>query len=382
MGLTAENLASQYGISRDEQDAYALASQEKAAAAQAAGRLNAEVTPIGPVDRDGCVRADTSAAKLGQLKAAFKADGSVTAGNSSPLTDGATATLVCSEDFVHKHNLKPLARIAGYAISGCAPDIMGIGPVEAAGKALKRAGISASDLDVIEMNEAFAAQVLAAACRDLDIAPAAPQPRWWGNRAWPPAFARPAPGWSARRLASPESGRRPLCAGHPMHRRGAGHRDHSGGRMSVDTIRIAAVIGAGVMGSGIAAHLANAGLDVILLDREKPELADAGVARQLKAGGFMAPDFGRPDQHRLDRGRPGAPCRSRLDRRGGCRKPGDQAGALQRKVEGVPEGRRAIFSSNTSTIPLADLVEGMPDRVRVRLPHYPFLQSAAHHAAA
>ena len=171
MGLTAENLASQYGISRDEQDAYALASQEKAAAAQAAGRLNAEVTPIGPVDRDGCVRADTSAAKLGQLKAAFKADGSVTAGNSSPLTDGATATLVCSEDFVHKHNLKPLARIAGYAISGCAPDIMGIGPVEATGKALKRAGISASDLDVIEMNEAFAVQVLAC-CRELGIDPA------------------------------------------------------------------------------------------------------------------------------------------------------------------------------------------------------------------
>ena len=171
MGLTAENLASQYGISRDEQDAYALASQEKAAAAQAAGRLNAEVTPIGPVDRDGCVRADTSAAKLGQLKAAFKADGSVTAGNSSPLTDGATATLVCSEDFVHKHNLKPLARIAGYAISGCAPDIMGIGPVEATGKALKRADISASDLDVIEMNEAFAVQVLAC-CRELGIDPA------------------------------------------------------------------------------------------------------------------------------------------------------------------------------------------------------------------
>ena len=171
MGLTAENLASQYGISRDEQDAYALASQEKAAAAQAAGRLNAEVTPIGPVDRDGCVRADTSAAKLGQLRAAFKADGSVTAGNSSPLTDGATATLVCSEDFVHKHNLKPLARIAGYAISGCAPDIMGIGPVEATGKALKRAGISASDLDVIEMNEAFAVQVLAC-CRELGIDPA------------------------------------------------------------------------------------------------------------------------------------------------------------------------------------------------------------------
>ncbi|EPE96411.1 thiolase family protein [Rhizobium grahamii] len=170
MGLTAENLADRYGISREEQDAYSLESQTKTIAARAAGRLVAEITPVGDVAIDGCPRA-TDAEKLAGLKTAFKAGGSVTAGNSSPLTDGASATLVCSEAFVKRHNLAPLARISGYAISGCAPEIMGIGPVEASRKALKRAGISAVDLDVIEMNEAFAVQVLAC-CRDLDIDPA------------------------------------------------------------------------------------------------------------------------------------------------------------------------------------------------------------------
>ena len=170
MGLTAENLADRFGISRDEQDAYAAASQRKAAAAQADGRLGAEIAPVGAVDRDGCIRGETSPEKLAGLKPAFKADGSVTAGNSSPLTDGASATLVCSEEFVRRHDLTPLARVAGYAVSGCAPEIMGIGPVEATRKALARAGISAGDLEVIEMNEAFAVQVLAC-CRELGIDP-------------------------------------------------------------------------------------------------------------------------------------------------------------------------------------------------------------------
>ena len=170
MGLTAENLADRFGISRDEQDAYAAASQRKAAAAQADGRLAAEIAPVGAVDQDGCIRGETSPEKLAGLKPAFKADGSVTAGNSSPLTDGASATLVCSEEFVRRHDLTPLARVAGYAVSGCAPEIMGIGPVEATRKALARAGISAGDLDVIEMNEAFAVQVLAC-CRELGIDP-------------------------------------------------------------------------------------------------------------------------------------------------------------------------------------------------------------------
>ncbi|MFG1343926.1 thiolase family protein [Xanthobacter autotrophicus DSM 431] len=175
MGLTAENLVARYGISREAQDAYAAASQDKAAAAQADGRLAAEIvpveTPAGTVGQDGCVRGGTSVEKLGALKAVFRAGGSVTAGNSSPLTDGASATLVVSEDFVRRHDLTPLARVAGYAVSGCAPEIMGIGPVEATRKALKRAGITSADLDVIEMNEAFAVQVLAC-CADLDIDPA------------------------------------------------------------------------------------------------------------------------------------------------------------------------------------------------------------------
>lgn len=169
MGITAENLASLYGISREEQDTYSFESQKKAIAARADGRLAAEIAPAGDVTADSCPR-ETDAEKLAGLKTAFKAGGSVTAGNSSPLTDGASATLVCSEVFVQRHNLAPLARISGYAIAGCAPEIMGIGPVEASRKALKRAGISAADLDVIEMNEAFAVQVLAC-CRDLDIDP-------------------------------------------------------------------------------------------------------------------------------------------------------------------------------------------------------------------
>ncbi|ABS65878.1 acetyl-CoA acetyltransferase [Xanthobacter versatilis] len=175
MGLTAENLADRYAISREAQDTYAAASQDKAATAQADGRLAAEIAPVatsaGAVDKDGCVRGGTTVDKLGALKAVFKAGGSVTAGNSSPLTDGASATLIVSEDFARRHNLAPLARVAGYAVSGCAPEIMGIGPVEATRKALARADITAADLDVIEMNEAFAVQVLAC-CADLDIDPA------------------------------------------------------------------------------------------------------------------------------------------------------------------------------------------------------------------
>jgi acetyl-CoA acyltransferase len=171
MGLTAETLASRYGIDRDAQDAYAFGSQRKAGAAQAEGRLAAEIAPVGDIAVDGCPRLQTTIEGLGQLKTVFKADGSVTAGNSSPLTDGASATLVCSEGYARRHGLTPLARVAGYAVSGCAPEIMGIGPVEATRKALARAGIGSGDLDIIEMNEAFAAQVLAC-CRDLDLDPA------------------------------------------------------------------------------------------------------------------------------------------------------------------------------------------------------------------
>lgn len=175
MGLTAETLASRYGISREAQDAYAFESQQKAASALSEGRLKDEIAPViagsDTIDVDGCVRGQTTLDKLAQLKTVFSETGSVTAGNSSPLTDGASALLVCSEAYMREHKLTPKARIASYAVAGCAPEIMGIGPVPATEKALQRAGIKASDLSVIEMNEAFAVQILAC-CRDLGVDPA------------------------------------------------------------------------------------------------------------------------------------------------------------------------------------------------------------------
>jgi acetyl-CoA acyltransferase len=166
MGDTAENVAARWGISRDAQEAFAVLSQKKAAEAQAEGRLAAEI--VGIVDRkgrridlDGCIRADTTAETLAGLKPAFKADGVVTAGTSSPLTDGAAAVLVCSLAYAEAHGLEPLAKVKSVAVSGCDPEIMGIGPVGATRKALARAGLTAGDLDVVELNEAFAAQALA-----------------------------------------------------------------------------------------------------------------------------------------------------------------------------------------------------------------------------
>jgi acetyl-CoA acyltransferase len=172
MGETAENVAAQYQITRAEQEAFAAASQAKAAAAQGAGKLTDEIVPIAAngatVDADGCIRPETTADGLAELKPAFDENGSVTAGTSSPLTDGAAATLVCSEAFAAKNGLAPLARIKSIAVAGCAPEIMGIGPVAATGKALERAGLSIGDIDVIELNEAFASQSLAC-IRDLEI---------------------------------------------------------------------------------------------------------------------------------------------------------------------------------------------------------------------
>ncbi len=173
MGDTAENLAAKYGIGRREQDEFALASHRKAAQAWMEGRYAAEIVPIqtsdGTVDRDGCPRPDTTIEKLGELKLAFKQEGgTVTAGNSSPLTDGASATLITSEDYARSRGLTIMARIRSVAVAGCAPDVMGIGPVPAVHKALKRAGVTIEDIDVFELNEAFAAQSLAV-IRDLNI---------------------------------------------------------------------------------------------------------------------------------------------------------------------------------------------------------------------
>ncbi len=166
MGETAENLAKQYKITRERQEEFALASQQKTAAAAAAGKFDAEIVPInagkgGTVSKDGTPRPDTTLEGLANLKLAFDDKGTVTAGTSSPVTDGASATLVCSEEYAAKKGLKVLARIKSYAISGCAPEIMGIGPVLSTRKALERAGLKLADIDIIELNEAFAAQSLA-----------------------------------------------------------------------------------------------------------------------------------------------------------------------------------------------------------------------------
>ena len=172
MGDTAENVARRWQITRADQEAFAVASHRKAAAAQAEGRLAAEVVPItskgGTVEVDGCIRADASTEGLAALKPAFQLDGSVTAGTSSPLTDGASAVLVCSAAYARRTGLTPLARVASVAVSGCEPEIMGIGPVAASRKALARAGISADALSVVELNEAFASQALAC-IRDLGL---------------------------------------------------------------------------------------------------------------------------------------------------------------------------------------------------------------------
>ena len=172
MGDTAENVAGRWHISREQQEAFAVRSQQRAAAATKAGHLSGEIVPIvtkgGTVDVDGCPRPDTTAAGLAQLKPAFSQNGTVTAGTASPLTDGASAVLVCSEEYADKHGLDPIARIVSVAVAGCAPDIMGIGPVGATNKALQRAKLEMAAIDVVELNEAFASQALACA-RDLGI---------------------------------------------------------------------------------------------------------------------------------------------------------------------------------------------------------------------
>lgn len=160
MGETAENLARKYSIARAEQERFAAASHAKATAARAGGRLKDEIVAVNGVTEDGCIRPETTAEGLSTLKPAFDQNGTVTAGTSSPLTDGAVATLITSENFARAAGLKIMARIRATAVSGCAPEIMGIGPVEATHKALKRAKLALQDIDVIELNEAFAAQSL------------------------------------------------------------------------------------------------------------------------------------------------------------------------------------------------------------------------------
>jgi acetyl-CoA acyltransferase len=161
MGLTAENLQRRYGISREEQDAFALASHQKAIAAQESGKFDEELVPVGSFRKDEGPRADTSMEALAKLKPAFHAQGTVTAGNSSQTSDGAAAALVMSAGRAAALGLKPRARFVSFAVGGVAPEVMGIGPVAAIPKALKLAGLTLDDIGVIELNEAFAVQALA-----------------------------------------------------------------------------------------------------------------------------------------------------------------------------------------------------------------------------
>ncbi|WP_297369701.1 acetyl-CoA C-acyltransferase family protein [Acidocella sp.] len=183
MGITAENVAAQYGLTREAQDAFAAESHKRAAAAQAAGHFKDQITPVEIPGRKGVtifdtdehVRADTTAETLASLKPVFKKDGTVTAGNASPLNDAGAALVLASGAEVSKRNLTPMARIVAYGHAGVAPEVMGLGPIPASQNALRRAGLSAADMDVIESNEAFAAQACAVS-HDLGLDPAKVNP--------------------------------------------------------------------------------------------------------------------------------------------------------------------------------------------------------------
>jgi acetyl-CoA acyltransferase len=165
MGETAENVAKKYNISRARQEEFAIESHNKATNAREKGLLEEEIVTIKKgnlvIDKDGCIRPGTDEKSLGSLEPAFIENGTVTAGTSSPLTDGSAAVLVCSEDYALKENLSVIAKIKSIAVHGCAPETMGMGPVFATKKALERAGLTINEIDIVELNEAFAAQALA-----------------------------------------------------------------------------------------------------------------------------------------------------------------------------------------------------------------------------
>lgn len=178
MGMTAENLAAKYNISREDCDRYALQSQQRWKAANEAGYFNEEMAPIEVKTKKGKqtmqvdehARPQTTLEQLQKLPPVFKKEGTVTAGNASGVSDGAGVVIIASEDAVKKHNFTPLARVVGYFVSGCDPAIMGIGPVPAITGALKKAGLSLKDMDLIDVNEAFAPQFLAVQ-KSLDLDP-------------------------------------------------------------------------------------------------------------------------------------------------------------------------------------------------------------------
>ena len=177
MGITAENVASDFDISRDDMDAFAAESQRRAAKAQAEGWFTSQITPVEIVsrkttisfDKDEYIRGQTTQDKLGGLRAAFQKDGAVTAGNSSGINDGSAMLILASEQMVQQHGLKPLAKIVSYGFGGVPPRIMGMGPVPATRMAMEKSGLKISDLDVVESNEAFAAQACAVS-KELGLA--------------------------------------------------------------------------------------------------------------------------------------------------------------------------------------------------------------------
>ena len=168
MGTTAENVAKQYSISREEQQEFAISSHKKAFDAQSNGNFNNEIIAIGNCSQDSNIRPNSNQEKLNGLKLAFDQNGTVTAATSSPLTDGAATTLICEEQYAKENNLEILARIVSTSVQGCEPETMGLGPIGASQKALKRANLSIKDIDIVELNEAFASQSLAC-IKDLQI---------------------------------------------------------------------------------------------------------------------------------------------------------------------------------------------------------------------
>jgi acetyl-CoA acetyltransferase family protein len=161
MGETGENVAERWGVSREDQDAFALESQRRWAAAEEAGRFADELVPVGDVTRDEHPRPDTTADKLSALKPAFREGGTVTAGNSSGINDGAAALVIASEEKAHALGAEPLGAFVGSAVAGVDPRVMGIGPIPAVRKLLERSGVTLDEIDLVELNEAFASQSLA-----------------------------------------------------------------------------------------------------------------------------------------------------------------------------------------------------------------------------
>lgn len=170
MGITAENVAKKYNISRQEQQEFAIKSHEKAYMAQKNGKFNNEIIKIDNCKIDENIRPNSTMEKLNSLKLAFDQNGTVTAATSSPLTDGAAATLICEENFAKENNLEIFGRIVSTAVEGCDPNFMGLGPISATKKALERAKLTINEIDIVELNEAFASQSLAC-IKDLEIDP-------------------------------------------------------------------------------------------------------------------------------------------------------------------------------------------------------------------